>query len=400
MLKLAWRNIWRNKRRAVITIASVFFAVFFCSIMSSQQEGVWEQMIDNTLRTQAGHIEIHGTGYWDDKIVDNFMTMDTATIARISRLDHVDNVAPRVETFALASFGNTTRGIAVIGISPGNEARKFNLASHVIKGDYLAETDDGVIIGEALANYLQASVGDTIALIGQGRFGASAAGLFPVRGIFSFTTRELNSLAYTSLPTAQNFIDMPDGYSGILITLQEDKFLDRSIEQVKALVDTDNNDVYPWHFTMQRLLQTAKSDRLFSQLIVFILYLIVGFGILGTVIMLTNERKKEFRVMISLGMRRARLTLTVVLELLFMSFTGVLAGLVLSYPVALWFNIHPIRMTGDMARAYADYGMSPVMPTSTEPSIFTSQAMIVLVIVLVTACYPVNKIRRINLIEK
>jgi ABC-type lipoprotein release transport system permease subunit len=369
--------------------------------MSSQQEGMWEQMIYNTLRTQAGHIEIHGADYWDDKVVDNFMTMDAATISQISRLDNVDNVSPRVEIFALASLGNATKGIAVVGISPGNEARKFNLASHVIKGDYLSETDGGILIGEALADYLQASVGDTVALIGQGRFGASAAGLFPVRGIFRFTTRELNSsVAYVSLPTAQQFMDMPDGYSGILITLKEDKLLDHSIKEVKELVDMEHNEVYPWHFTMQRLLQTAKSDQLFSKLIIFILYLIVGFGILGTVIMLTNERKKEFRTMISLGMQRVKLALTVVVELLLMSFIGVLAGLGISYPVAVWFHFHPIRMSGEMAKAYTDYGMEPVMPTSTDASIFVSQIVVILIIVLIAACYPVGKIKRINLIEK
>jgi ABC-type lipoprotein release transport system permease subunit len=401
LCKLAYRNIWRNKRRTVITIASVFFAVFFCSIMDSQQKGMWEQMIYNTLRTQAGHIEIHGAGYWDDKIVDNFMTIDDAAISKISRLDNVDNVSPRVEIFALASFTNATKGIAVVGISPGNEAKKFNLASHITKGDYLSETDDGIIIGEELASYLQVSVGDTVAFIGQGHFGVSAAELFPVRGIFHFTARELNSsVAYASLPTVQNFIDMPDGYSGILITLKDDKLLDNAIKKVKEVVDTENNEVYPWHFTMQRLLRTAESDQLFSKLIIFILYLIVGFGILGTVIMLTNERKKEFRTMISLGMQRGKLALTVVIELLLMAFIGVLSGLAISYPVAAWFHFHPVRMSGEMAKAYTDYGMEPILPTSIDASIFVSQIIVVLIIVFITAIYPVSKIKRINLIEK
>jgi ABC-type lipoprotein release transport system permease subunit len=401
ILKLAYRNIWRNKRRAMITIASIFFAVFFCSIMNSQQKGMWEQMIYNTLSTQAGHIEIHGAGYWNDKIIDNFMTIDTAAISRISRLDNVGNVSARTEIFALASFGNATKGIAVVGISPGNEAKKFNLASHITKGNYLSETDDGIIIGEELASYLQASVGDTVAFIGQGHFGASAAGLFPIRGIFRFTTRELNnSVAYASLPATQRFIDMPGGYSGILITLKDDKLLDNSIEKVKEIIDTENNEVYSWHFTMQRLLQTAKSDQQFSQLVMFILYLIVGFGILGTVIMLANEREKEFRTMISLGMRRGKLALTVIIELLLMAFIGALSGLGISYPVAVWFHFHPVRMSGEMAEAYAGYGMEPVLPTSTDASIFISQIIVILIIVFITASYPVSKIRQINLIEK
>ncbi len=80
IINFSWRNIWRNRLRALITVASVFFAVFFCSLMYSYQMGTWEQMISNSLRTQAGHIEIHGAGYWEDKTVDNFMTMDRLMI--------------------------------------------------------------------------------------------------------------------------------------------------------------------------------------------------------------------------------------------------------------------------------------------------------------------------------
>jgi ABC-type lipoprotein release transport system permease subunit len=370
--------------------------------MSSYQLGTWEQMIDNTLRTQAGHVEIHGAGYWDDKIIDNFMTMDAATISQISRLDNIDNVSPRVETFALASFGNTTKGIAVVGISPANEAKKSNLPAHIVKGSYLSEADDGIIVGEELASYLKVAVGDTVAFLGQGHFGASAAGLFPVRGIFHFALGELNrGVAYTSLPTAQSFIDMPNGYSGILITLKDDKLLDTSIEQIKEIAaDAGSDEVYPWRFTMQRLLQTAESDMAFSKLMIFILYLIVGFGILGTVIMLTNERKKEFRTMISLGMQRGKLALAVATELLLMAFIGVLVGLAISYPIALYFHINPIQLTGDMAIMMTDNGMEPVMPTSIDASIFVSPIVVALVIVLITASYPLSKIKRISLTEK
>jgi len=403
LLKLSWRNIWRNKRRALITIASVFFAVFFCSVMDSYQRGTWEQMINNTLRTQAGHIEIQGTGYWDDKIIDNFMSMESPTISELRLTDNIDNVSPRVETFALAAFETVTKGIAVIGISPEDEAKKSNLASHIVEGRYLAETDNGIIVGEGLANYLKATVGDTLAFIGQGHFGASAAGLFPIHGIFRTTIGDLNnSVAYAALPAVQQFIDMPDGYSRILLTLKNDKLLEKSIEKVKQeLASSGQYEVYSWHFTMQRLLQSAESDQAFSKIIIFILYLIVGFGILGTVIMLTNERQREFRTMISLGMSRKKLTLIVTIELLLMAAAGVLLGLAISYPIALYFHFNPIHIsTGELSKMFVDYGMEPVMPTSIDISIFITQIVAVLLITALAAIYPIQKIKKIRLTEK
>jgi ABC-type lipoprotein release transport system permease subunit len=399
MFKLAYRNLWRNKRRTVITAASVFFALFFSIIMNAYMDGMWGQMIANTLRTQSGHIEIHAAGYWDDKTVDNFMAMDHAAIDRLRAMPNIDNVSPRIETFALASFGNVSKGVAIMAVSPEQENAKSKLAGHVVEGKYLDEADGGVLIGEGLAKYMKVSVGDTLAFIGQGHFGASAAGLFPVRGILKLAITEMsNSLAYMTLPAAQSFIDMADGYSGILITLKDADELDAGISEIKAKLG-DGYEVLSWHFTMQRLLQTAESDKAFGKMVLFILYLIVGFGILGTVIMLANERQREFKMLISLGMQRRRLTTTVCMELLVMSLIGVAAGIAAALPVALWFHSHPIQITGEMAKTFNDMGMEAVIPVSADPQIFINQTAIVLLLTGIAAVYLMRNIQRLEIVN-
>ena len=423
-MKLAWRNIWRNRRRAVITMASVFFAVFFCVIMQSFNDGTWERMIDNTLRTQTGHIQIHAKDYWDDKIIDNFMFMDPATISEMESIRYVENVSPRLETFAMASFGTVSKGVAIIGVSPEKEAQKSNLPSRIVKGEYLTETDDGILVGEGLSKYLKVNIGDTLALIGQGYHGSSAAQLFTVRGVVKLMTQEMdNAMVYITLPSAQQFIDMPDGYSGILISLTDNNKLDEVITTVNSLVNSpitpendisensalhatpdtlnaNNYEVYSWHFTMERLLETAKSDKAFSVLIMLILYVIVGFGILGTVIMMTNERKREFCVMISLGMSRLKLGAVVAIELLMMSLIGVLLAFAVTLPITHRFAAHPIPMTGTMADTFVQYGMEPVLPMSVQPSIFFDQMTTIFVIALLTVIYPVYKILKLKITNK
>jgi ABC-type lipoprotein release transport system permease subunit len=391
--KLSWRNIWRNRRRSLITMASVFFAVFFCVTMTCYTDGVWNKMIENTLRTQAGHLQIHGKGYWDDKVIDNFMSLDSANLSRLDRLQNIDNVSPRIETFAMASFETACKGIVLVGVSPERETLKSNLPVRLAEGKYLSETDDGVLIGEGLSRYLRANVGDTLALIGQGYRGVSAAQLFPVRGILRSPIDEMNSgMAYASLSALQRFIDMPDGYSGILVAVKDNDKLDETMRAVQQSVDTATLAVYPWQFTMERLLQTAESDKAFNKVVLFILYLIAGFGILGTVIMLTGERRREFAVMLSLGMQRRRLAAVVALELLMMTLCGVAAALLVTVPVAHFFARHPIELAGDMAKMYSDMGMEPVMPMATTPSIFAYQILVVALITALTAIYPMRKI--------
>ena len=414
LCKLIWRNIWRNKRRTIITMASVFFAVFFCVVMNSFNEGTWERMIDNMLRTQTGHIQIHGKEYWDDKIIDNFMFMDATTIAQLENIDNIENVSPRVETFAMAAWGSVSKGVAVMSVSPEKEAEKSNLPSRIVSGNYLTENDDGILIGEGLSKYFKATVGDTLALIGQGYHGTSAAQLFPIRGILKMMTPEMdNGLSYITLPSAQQFIDMPDGYSGVLISVKDGKRLNETMKVIsyqlsiaKKLnsklypLNSNNYEVYSWHFTMERLLQTAQSDKAFSIIIMLIMYIIVGFGILGTIIMMTNERKREFCIMISLGMPRVRLAGVVAMELLFMSLLGVALAFAITLPLTHWFAAHPIEMSGNYAEMFAQYGMEPFLPMSVETSIFTDQIITIFVIALLAVIYPVNKILKLKITTK
>ncbi|MDR1644562.1 MAG: ABC transporter permease [Tannerellaceae bacterium] len=398
MIRLPWRNIWRNHRRTLITISSVFFAVFLSILMMSFSNGSWTRVIENMLRTQTGHIQVHLKGYWDDPVTDNFMEMDPETIAQLERIAHVVNISPRIETFALASSDyNVSKGIAVTGIDPVREEKKSSLPQRLVAGNYLEPADNGVLIGKALSEYLQVSVGDSLALIGQGYHGAGAIGLYPIRGILSFITPEMDKgLLYMSLPAAQEFIGMPNGYSGILIAIDDGKALEETMHKVNESIDPSIYETLSWEVTMKDLLKQAESDAAFSKIIIFVLYLIVGFGILGTIIMMTTERRREFGMIVALGMRRGRLARSVATELFFMTCIGLLAGLAASIPIVLYFHHHPIPLGGEVAVAMSAYGMEPVVPMDADPFLFVSQALIVLLITSLTILYPVRVIIKLE----
>jgi ABC-type lipoprotein release transport system permease subunit len=399
-------------------MASVFFAAFFCILFMSFDMGTWDRMIDNMIGTQAGHIQIHGKGYWDDKITDNFMFMDAATIAQLENIDNIENVSPRVETFAMASFGTASRGIALIGVSPEKEAQKSNLPARLVQGEYLSENDDGILIGEGLSNFLKAGVGDTLALIGQGYQGASAAQLFIIRGIVKLMIAEMdNGMVYTSLPAAQQFIDMPDGYSGILITIKDNRRLYETMSVISCQLSviscqtsvvsvenaenrklkTENYEILSWHFTMEQTLRAMNTDKAATYLIMLILYLIVGFGIFGTVTMMTNERKREFCVMISLGMSRMYLAALISTELFIKSLIGAVLAIVVTLPITHWFNANPIKMSDEAAEMFYQFGMEPVLPMAVHAYIFTNQITAVLAISALVTIYPVQNILKLEL---
>ena len=400
MLKIAWRNLWRNKRRTLITAASVFFAVLFCLALRSFGLGAWNSVTEAMLQAQAGQIEVHQLGYWNDKIIDNFMTMNSDEFHKIANIQHVTNVAPRIETFSMASSEKSSKGVGITGIDPANEDKKSHLASKLVAGKYLTQTDDGILLGKGLSEYLRVGVGDSLAMMGQGYHGASAIGLFPIRGIVSLPMPDMdNNLIYMTISAAQNYISMPDGYSGLLISIDNEKNLDKTISAIQSQLDGKQYEVLSWKITMSRLLSQAQSDQAFSKMLMFLLYLLVGFGILGTVIMLTNERRREFAMMISLGMRRSKLALIMILELLLIALLGVAASMLVCVPIIVFYSRHAITFGGSMGQMMLDYGMPPNFNTYAGADLFTTQAVIVLLIVCIVMIYPVRKILKLKVSE-
>ena len=398
MLRIAWRNIWRNKRRSLITMASIFFAVVFAVLMISFSNGIWSRVIDSLLRTQMGHIEIHGKGYWDSKDIDDFMTMNDASIDALRKIPHVTNVSPRTEVFAMASSEKALRGIVVLGIDPVEENDKSSLAARIVKGNYLTENDDGIIIGETLSKILEANIGDTLTIISRGYHGASASGLFTIRGIVSMPVPEMNrSFSFITINAAQNFIDMKDGYSGILIAVDKPQNLHKTLEAVKSSIDDSVYDVYSWEFTMREFLQKIESDRVFSKIILFFLYLVVGFGILSTVIMLTNERRREFGTMVALGMARSKLASLITTELFMMSCMGILLALAVSIPVTILLYYYPLPLPEKLATSVRAFGIEPILPMDVNLKVYLNQAITVLIITCATIVYPIKTVFKMKI---
>jgi ABC-type antimicrobial peptide transport system permease subunit len=136
-----------------------------------------------------------------------------------------------------------------------------------------------------------------------------------------------------------------------------------------------------------------------SRMIIYILYVVIGFGLFGTVLTMMLERLKEFAMLISIGMKRHQLAIVCFFETLFMSFIGVIVGTILTYPILLYFNLNPIPLTGEMADMMLEYGFEAVIPTSVTPGIFINQIIIVFLLCLLIGLFPVYRVFRLKVVE-
>jgi ABC-type lipoprotein release transport system permease subunit len=398
-LILAWRNLWRNKRRTLITTASVFFGVLLSIVMSSMQEGSYSQYISAIVNSYSGYIQIHKKGYWNDKVINNSFTFDSMMAVRFKNIPEITVYSPRLESFSLASSKDVTKGVMVMGIDPQKEDSITNISAKIKEGSYLKNGDEGVLLASGLARFLKLGINDTLVMIGQGYHGASAAGKFPVRGIIKYPSPELDRMMICmNIKNCQDFYSAPDLLTSLVIMVHdEEEVIPAKEELIRAA--GKNMEVMDWQEMNQMLLKQIESDRAQGVITKGILYMIIGFGMLGTIMMMVAERRREFGVVLAVGMRKFKLISIIILETIFIGMLGVLTGILVSIPVLFYFVVHPIPLTGQAGEMMMEMGFEPAMFFSMTPSVFWIQAIVILIFALVIGIYPVIYISRMKIMH-
>jgi ABC-type lipoprotein release transport system permease subunit len=400
-IKLAWRNIWRNKRRTIITTISIVVAVFLSAITRSTQEGQYDNMLENTVGTFTGYIQIHQQGYQDKPTLNNSLAATDSLFTVIKNQGSVNAVIPRIESYALAASSQQSRPAMVMGIDVQAEKNLSQPQKNLLNGNYFdSNTEQAVIVGKDLLKRLDAQLGDSLVLIGQGYHGMNATGLYPIKATVRFPNPEMNnSLVYLPLETAQYFFSAQDRLTSIALMLDDPRKLNQTLKSLKGKLPPEQYEVLGWPQIMPELEQAIQVDRGSGIIILLVLYMVVGFGILGTVLMMIAEREFEFGVMLSVGTPRDTIAKILALEVLLMSLMGAGLGILLSIPVAWYFYVNPIDLSGAMASAVEQYNMEPMLQFSVAPDIFIEQALIVLAITLLFSMIPIFKAAKLNPVE-
>lgn len=400
LYKMAWRNIWRNKRRTFITLASILFAVMLASMMESLQKGAWNHMIGNVVNFYFGFAQIHEKGYWEEQSLDKAFVVSDEIKSLPAQIKGLQGLTPRLESFALASTGNNTVGVLVIGTDPVAENAMTTLGNRLVKGKYLSPADTAVLIADGVAERLNLQVGDTLVLVSQGYRGANAAGKYPVKGLVHFGSPELNKqMVYMTLPAAQWFFGADGLVTSVALHIDDPRQVGRIWRTTFQKLDKEQYEVLDWQAMLPDLVQAKSLDSAGNYIVYFILYMVIAFGIFGTILMMSKEREYEFGILISIGMHRRQLGFMVWIEILLMGLLGALAGILASFPVIGYFHTHPLRFSGDYGQALEKFGFEPIFPAAFQPSIFVTQAIIVLLVTSVLAMYPLFKISKLQPIE-
>jgi len=393
---LAWRNLWRNRRRTLLATVSIAFAVLVSLVMRSMQNGSYEYMIRSAVGSYLGYLQVHAAGYWETRTLDASIPLDAPGLDRFTSLPGISRAVPRLECFALASKDSATTVAQVVGVDPAGEDAMTGLVRRLTAGRYFGAGERCALVGSGVAAALGISVGDSIVLYGEGYQGVTAAARLPVAGIVSFPVPEMNSsLIYLPLPCAQWLFDAPDRVTAIVLMIGDPSTLGSARGEAARLAGP-GCEVMTWEEMAPDLVQAIQADSAGGVLMLLILYVVIGFGIFGTVMMMTTERRREFGILISVGMKRWRLMAVTALEAVAIALLGAAVGVVTAIPLLWYLHLHPLALTGEAAKAMTSYGLEPVLPFSIAPGIFIAQASVVFALGLVCALYPVAVVRRLR----
>ncbi|MFO7853565.1 MAG: ABC transporter permease [Bacteroidota bacterium] len=464
---MAWRNLWRNKRRTIITASSVFFAVFFALVMRSLQLGTYDSMYKNVIESYSGYIQVQDEEFWENKMVDNTFKNTPGLREKITNDKNVEDVIPRFESFALASSGNRSKGVMVMGIDPEKEKLlsdaedklvKYRLTEEAIKtiksedipaylaknmdlfegnayssdgrlqvdlgikkddeellmplfekyagvdNAYFSMGENAALVGDRLSRYLGLQRGDTIILVGQAYHGHTAAGKYVIKGIVNVPNPDIdNKIIYLPVDVCQTLYYADGRLTSLVLHLKnnDNDAIENTIQHLDSKLESSYR-VLGWKEMNETLVQQLEADNKSGMIMIGILYLVIAFGVFGTVLMMTAERRREIGVVIAIGMQKTKMAWVMVCELVFIGLLGIMAGVAVATPAIIYGYHHPIHFSANLAKVWEEYGFEPVMAFQWVDNYFLSQTLVVAIIVLVAAIYPVVtiiKMKEVNALK-
>ena len=403
-IKMAWRNIWRNSRRSVLTILAIVFATMLLVFMLSFQFGSYDTMINTAVKIHTGHVQVQAEGYTDKMDIRLVVPNPGAVDDVIKDIPGIEAYTSRANAFSLVSSSDRTYGVLLTGIDPEREAKVSTLKKLVQRGEYLAQEDtDMALVGELLARNLKVDIGDELVALGQGRDGSVAASVLKVKGIFSSGEDKFD----------RNSVQMPLGYFQDVFSMRgavhEMVVLGRSLEDVKKIkkelgagvrsIDNDGNlVVLDWMELMPGIVQSIKLDLVSGLIMYVILIVVVAFSILNTFLMAIFERTREFGVLMAIGMTPGRLMKSLFLESATITLIGIILGIISGGMITWYYQVHGILISG-ASELLSQYGLPERMYPQLSVLSVSIGAGIVLIITILTAIYPVLKVRRLRPVE-
>ena len=401
LLSLALRNIWRNRRRSLLTISAMVVSSSLLILALGVFSGMLADILSSATEQYYGHLVVSRAGYLDDHDLFDAFTPPDDLLEKLRGNPEVLGASPRLRAFGLVSRGKNTYPAELLGVVPIDERQVTNLQRHLVAGDYLSPgADAGALIGSGLASKLGVKPGDELVIVTQAADGSIGNDLLSVRGVFSTgDTGHDNGLVLVDLPWLQRLMVLPGEIHEVAVRLKEPL---QAAQVAATLTPTlpDHLTAVGWESLLPEMKEAIASFAVSRMIIVIILYFATGLGILNTFFMSVMERTREFGVLMAIGMRPWRIRMLVLLETLAMGLCSLVAGVGLGLLMSLYMARHGIDLSGTLTPVtYAGGTLPPRLHAVLESSNVILPAVLLLVVCLLAGFLPANRAAKLKPVE-
>ncbi len=399
-LKIALRNIIRNKKRTLITLSAVGFGLCALIFIRAFVEGAHKQMIENYTSLINSHIQIHKSGYHRNQKLEDYINQPEAVVDKFKEFDEIKATSLRIKAVGLVSSAESSAGVLILGIQAENEKNISRIHRLIKEGQFLNEDQQNkIILGRPLAQNLNVTAGDKVVIMSQALDGSIATGAYYIWGLWDTGVEEIDKgLVMISYKAAQDLFVMPDKASEIAVKLNSVEESQQLAQKIKDDLNSSALEVLPWQTISPSLQQWVEFDNGFIGIIVLVIMIVVAIGILNTVLMGVLERTREFGILLAIGTKPSQIVLTIALESTLLGLLGSAIGLLLGWLLTIYFGKVGIDLTIFASALNSFYIDSFVYPLLNSEQVLSSIFLVVLTSILVSI-YPAWHAARLKPIE-
>jgi len=389
-LRLAWRNIWRHRRRTVIIVLAMGLSLGMMMFYDGLMDGFNNAIAGNAVRVLGGNVQVHAEGY-REKVDSNPLlplTDDMAVVQAALAQPNVIAASRRIQTGGLISNREGAFTMAIIGIDAEAEAPVSLIAEHIVDGRYVENTDeDTILIGKGLADALSIKVGDRITMVGSDIHKQNRQRTMTVIGIYDIGIPSMEkATSYISLAEAQNLFGLRDQSTEVQITLKRVGTESAIVNALTPLLP--GYEVESWANNYPELGNAVGRKNIVMDIFSVIIVMIAGIGILNLLMMAIYERTREIGLLGAMGLKPREIATTFILEGALIGFVGVIAGIVMGLMINL--SLMQVGMDYSQFAGITDYmalisgKVYPTLGVSKLPM----RAIIIFVIAALAALVP------------
>ena len=351
ILKIAFRNTFRQKRRTILTALAMIVGFTLLSLTIGLSDGAYGGIIEIFTRNRIGHIQVHRDGYLDKPSLYNTINNYTPLGETIQSTRGVEAWTPRVYAVGLGSVGEKSSTVQIIGVDVAREIQATRFDNKVIEGKVLATTaSHEAVIGKGLAKILSAKAGSDIVIFSQGADGSIANDAYKIVGIAESGDDPTDRTAcYLHIEDAQELFVLEERAHEIVVIVSSLKQVDKITKAIKANLNDSTLDVAPWQVVAKSFYRAMKADQQGDVISRWVIMLIVAIGVLNTVLMSVLERTREYGVLKAVGTKPTQIFSLVVCEVIIIAIgsicIGVLLGILANYLLSIYGITYPEAIT-------------------------------------------------------